>query len=111
MKIKGLLGDEKWKLRPDVWVEVYELGIDGSSDCEYVDIYEVKDLTSNWLLEINEATGDDRNWEDFGLRPIERPNDWDEDFSGFVPIEITKHYSDAYTDEWNSLIPFHNKLS
>jgi hypothetical protein len=100
MRVKGLPGDEKWKLRPEVDVELWELSPIGN-ECSYYDVFEVSDLTDDWLNNYNENWDEDKTWNDFGLRPVEL--DGDEYFS--MPLE------EAYTDEWTSLIPFHNRLS
>lgn len=104
MRIKGLPGDEKWKLRPEVEVEVWELAM-LDSECSYYDSFEVAELTDEWLDNYNKSFKSQntyvKDWDDFALRPVE----WDGD--EFLPMPLTK----AYTDTWISLIPYQNRLS
>lgn len=92
-RIKGIHGDERWKLRPDITVNVYELNV--FDECEWLGDYKVSELDDDWLNEHNELNsyGEDQDeindfeWEDFGLEPCDECGD---------PINIM----DAYTDEY-----------
>ncbi len=95
-RIKGLYGDERHNLRPDVIVNVYELG--WNNETEWVESYHVSELDDDWLNSYNENEDRDFEWDDFGLEPCDECGN---------PIKIM----DAYTDEYISLIPYRNRLS
>lgn len=95
-RIKGIYGDERYKLRPDVTVNVYEINL--FEECEWVDYYQVSELDDDWLSDYNEYQDSNFEWTDFGLEPCDECGD---------RIKMM----DAYTDEYISLIPYENRLS
>jgi hypothetical protein len=98
-RIKGLTGDERWKFKPDVSVNIWELS-PGSFECEYWGDAEVSELDEEWLEIVNEnrESYEHLDWDDIGLEPCDEYGN---------PIKLM----DAYTDEWISLIPYQNRLS
>ena len=67
MRIKGIYGDERHNLRPDVTANVYELGWDNKT--EWVETYQISELDDDWLNNYNENK--DLEWSDFGLEPCD----------------------------------------
>lgn len=94
-QIRGIYGDELYKLRPDVTVNVYELFF---NECEWLGSYQVSELDEDWLQDYNENNDEDYEFSDFGLEPCDECGD---------PINLM----DAYTDEYISLIPYENRIS
>lgn len=84
-RIKGIHGDERYKLRPDVTVNVYELNL--FEECEWLGDYQVSELDDDWLNYYNEEQDGEFEWSDFGLEPCDECGD---------PTNIM----DAYTDEY-----------
>ncbi|BDA76608.1 hypothetical protein CAL7716_107740 (plasmid) [Calothrix sp. PCC 7716] len=84
-RIKGIHGDERYKLRPDVTVNVYEINL--FEECEWIESYQVSDLDDDWLNYYNEEQDGEFEWSDFGLEPCDECGD---------PIKMI----DAYTDEY-----------
>ena len=95
-RIKGIYGDERYKLRPDVTVNVYELSF--NDECEWLGDYQVSELDDDWLQDYNENNDSDYEWNDFGLEPCDECGD---------RIKMM----DAYTDEYISLIPYQTRIS
>jgi hypothetical protein len=95
-RIKGVYGNERHNLRPDVLVNVWELS--WNNKVEWVESYHVSELDDEWLNDYNQVDDRDLEWSDFGLEPCDECCD---------PINIM----DAYNDVYISLIPYQNRLS
>lgn len=66
--IKGIIADERWKLKPDILVNAYELKL---YSCEWIESYRVRELDNTWLEYLNECNGYSLEWEDIGLEPCD----------------------------------------